>query len=380
MRRESLILLGVVLLAGGAWAGTAYYNGDLDATGVPRVITSYAGSYEWGPNGDCTYSYVTDTEATRSRGVFTLNDGTTDLWVANGNAITVTAGWEVPTVAPTVNARVYVGIDVDAIGDPTMGNFGVAGIQYNLDSNSPYTHKWELRSDSDGVIGGGSVKWNVGDLTYFEVRISKAADATLTYEYRANKTGDFVLFPAGPFGNPIPGATVSGFDAGNDYPEWAIRGNWDHIGPIIVTGNAVPDVNQVVVCGEGEGEGEGEQTLYIVANPAPGFIEEDRPLSLTAPAGGLSYEWHFNHSPTPMSDTDRITGTQSQVLRFAPVLKDDEGTYSCVYEDGTVKVLVETAPFELTVLDAGTLPIAGMAVLCLVGAFVLIGKRGMGKK
>jgi hypothetical protein len=126
--------------------------------------------------------------------------------------------------------------------------------------------------------------------------------------------------------------------------------------------------------GEGvvEGEGEGAEILYIVSNPAPGFIEEDGYLTLTAPLGsGLSYEWYFNHSSTPMSDTHRITGTNSRVLRFAPVLKEDEGPYTCVYDAGTAKALVETPPFELTVLDAGSLPIAGMAGLCLLAVACL---------
>jgi hypothetical protein len=110
--------------------------------------------------------------------------------------------------------------------------------------------------------------------------------------------------------------------------------------------------------------------LYIVSNPGPGFIEQNGPLTLTAPEGS-NYQWRFNGGN--MSDTDRITGTDSRILEFSPVTMDDEGTYTCVYDDGTGKAIVETPPFVLTVLPAGSLPVAGVVGFALLAALTAIG-------
>ena len=104
----------------------------------------------------------------------------------------------------------------------------------------------------------------------------------------------------------------------------------------------------------------------IVSNPGLGFIVAGGPLTLTAPAGGLSYLWRFNGED--MSDTDTITGTNSRVLVFSPVTVDDEGTYTCVYDTGSGKEILETPPFELDVLSAGSLPVAGIIGLALLAA------------
>jgi len=103
----------------------------------------------------------------------------------------------------------------------------------------------------------------------------------------------------------------------------------------------------------------------IVSNPALGFIVAGGPLTLTAPAGG-SYQWRFNGDD--MSDTDTITGTNSRVLVFLPVTTDDAGTYTCVYDDGSGKEVFETPPFEVAVLPAGSVPVAGIIGLALLAA------------
>jgi hypothetical protein len=105
----------------------------------------------------------------------------------------------------------------------------------------------------------------------------------------------------------------------------------------------------------------------IVSDPIPGFIVDGGPLTLTAPADALSYLWRFNGED--MSDTDRITGVNSRVLVFSPVsMLDDEGTYTCVYDDGSGKEIFETPPFELDVLPAGSVPVAGIIGLALLAA------------
>jgi len=111
---------------------------------------------------------------------------------------------------------------------------------------------------------------------------------------------------------------------------------------------------------------------YIVSNPALGFIVDGGPLTLTAPEGS-NYQWRYKSDN--MSDTtdDRITGTTSRVLVFSPVTMDDEGTYTCIYDDGSGKAIVETPPFALTVLTAGSLPVAGVVGLGLLVALTAIG-------
>jgi hypothetical protein len=106
----------------------------------------------------------------------------------------------------------------------------------------------------------------------------------------------------------------------------------------------------------------------IVSKPAPGFIEEGGLLTLTAPAGALSYQWRFDDGD--MSDTTdgRITGVNSRVLVFLPVTTDDEGTYTCRYDTGSGKEIFTTPAFELDVLPAGSLPVAGIIGLALLAA------------
>jgi hypothetical protein len=108
----------------------------------------------------------------------------------------------------------------------------------------------------------------------------------------------------------------------------------------------------------------------ITANPA-GWVEEGTVVTLTGPAGGTDYHWQFEGDP--MSDTDTITGTTARVLTFNPVSLDDAGSYTCVYDDGTGKALVETPPYILSVFAAGSLPVAGMIGLGLLAAMTAIG-------
>lgn len=104
----------------------------------------------------------------------------------------------------------------------------------------------------------------------------------------------------------------------------------------------------------------------IVSDPAPGWIVAGGPLTLTAPAGAVSYQWVYNGAN--MIDTDSITGTNSRVLVFSPVTMDDAGTYTCVYDDGLGKAVLVTPGFELEVLAEGSLPVAGLAGLAALAA------------
>lgn len=109
----------------------------------------------------------------------------------------------------------------------------------------------------------------------------------------------------------------------------------------------------------------------IVSNPAPGFIEEGGPLTLTAPAGGLSYQWRYDGGD--LSDTERVTGVNNRVLVFDPVMLDDAGPYTCVYDDGVEKTVLETPVFNLEVLPAGSVPVAGIIGLAMLAATTACG-------
>ena len=117
----------------------------------------------------------------------------------------------------------------------------------------------------------------------------------------------------------------------------------------------------------------------ITSDPLPGWIQTGGNLTLTAPSGS-GYQWYVDN--VPIENSDRISGANLQVLVFTPALQDDAGSYTCVYDDGTGgKVLLETLPFELEVLAAGSLPVAGIAGLALAAAaLVALAARGMRRR
>ena len=120
-----------------------------------------------------------------------------------------------------------------------------------------------------------------------------------------------------------------------------------------------------------------EQTMYvdfitvedeyvepaIVAAPS-GWIEAGERLTLTAPEGS-NYEW-FKDDVSVSDDPPRVTGAFERTLVFNPVAESDAGTYTCSYDDGTMKVTVVTSPFELVVFAEGSLPAAGAAALAIL--------------
>ncbi|MBI2424053.1 MAG: hypothetical protein HYV27_14580 [Candidatus Hydrogenedentes bacterium] len=114
----------------------------------------------------------------------------------------------------------------------------------------------------------------------------------------------------------------------------------------------------------------------IVSNLSPGFIEEGLYLTLTAPAGHSEYQWYRDGVPLA-EDAPRLSGVQTNMLSFAPVLESDSGTYTVRFDNGA-KALALTHPFELDVLPPGSLPIASpkafavlLASLGAAGCFIL---------
>ena len=104
-------------------------------------------------------------------------------------------------------------------------------------------------------------------------------------------------------------------------------------------------------------------TTEIVCSPGAGFIEEGMRVVLTAP-DGLNHQWYFEGSA--------VVGGTSQELVLDPVQLSDAGSYVCRYDDES-KAVVDTPAYDLAVLPADSLPVAG-----LVGLGILIGLAGLG--
>lgn len=109
----------------------------------------------------------------------------------------------------------------------------------------------------------------------------------------------------------------------------------------------------------------------ITSNPVPGWIEAGGPLTLTGPAG-TGHQWFVDGAL--VADNGRISGADEQVLAFAPVLVDDAGVYTVLYGDGS-KALLESQPFVLEVLPAGSLPLGLAGMVAVAAALAAFGAR-----
>lgn len=104
----------------------------------------------------------------------------------------------------------------------------------------------------------------------------------------------------------------------------------------------------------------------ITASIAQGFIEEGDLLVLTAPTG-TSYQWKRNGV--------NLGGETGAQLLFDPVTESDEALYVVQYDNGQ-KAIVQSLPYVLAVLPAGSLPLASLALLATIVLTILVaGKR-----
>jgi len=75
-------------------------------------------------------------------------------------------------------------------------------------------------------------------------------------------------------------------------------------------------------------------------------------LELTAPPGAVSYQWLKNG--LPLNDGGTIFGAATQTLIIDPLSLDDTGAYSCLYDDGTPRAMLETEGTTVTVRDSSS--------------------------
>jgi probable HAF family extracellular repeat protein len=119
---------------------------------------------------------------------------------------------------------------------------------------------------------------------------------------------------------------------------------------------------------------------HIVANPAPPFVEAGDLVTLSiVGTAGAPYLW-FKDGVFLADDAPRVSGVDTKVLTFDPVLMDDEGVYHATFDDGT-KATAQTSPFVLEVLPPNSIPVAGgLGLVLLCGLSLAIGVRKMKKK
>lgn len=107
----------------------------------------------------------------------------------------------------------------------------------------------------------------------------------------------------------------------------------------------------------------------ITSDVALDFIESGVTLNLSGPAGS-NYLWMTEPGMVPVDgDGGRITGLTSQTLHFDPVLESDSGTYRVQYDNGA-KTVVLSNPLTFTVLPSGSVPVAGVLGILLLGSGV----------
>ena len=108
----------------------------------------------------------------------------------------------------------------------------------------------------------------------------------------------------------------------------------------------------------------------ITVDPSD-WVQEGMRVEMTAP-DYMGYQWYLNGSP--IADDERISGSQEKVLVLDPVALTDAGTYTCVYDDNMGGSPLETTAFELEVLEADGVPVAGIGAIAALAA--LLGTAG----
>jgi hypothetical protein len=99
----------------------------------------------------------------------------------------------------------------------------------------------------------------------------------------------------------------------------------------------------------------------ITINLSPEDIVVGARLELTAPAGGTDYRW--KGAGLFLSNTDRISGVHTRTLVIDPLALEDSCVYSCQYEDGVLRNIVETDGYVITVLAPINLPVTSNWIL-----------------
>ena len=235
--------LACAAIAGPALAGTAYYGGFSDETGVP-----YWDGTPTSPTlaaQDPGWMIGEDADGTEL-GSFTLNDGMTTLTIPDSADLTgwvLTAEWDVPDPNAYANEHYfYIGFDPMAINTISAR----LGTEYK---NNQFVIREQGLSNVTlapwteiPIPSGSHVHIRQTCVRGGDVLIVPGGD-WVTEEYRVNY-GPWTLFTnmfSMP-GIPLAHAALGGMDNQTHYITWKVRGLGGVIDPKI-TGLAVPDVN-----------------------------------------------------------------------------------------------------------------------------------------
>ena len=240
--------LACIAFAGPARAGTAYYGGFSDETGVPYWTGTPTGPILQAQNPGWKIG-VSDSTAL---GSFTLNDGTTTLVIPDDvtGMWVLTAEWDLP--APNAIAGrdhyFYIGFDPGAI-DSLKARLGTEWKDMDGDTIKEFVVREQFGSNyavapwtEIPIPAGSHVQIRQTCLRGGDVAIIPGGD-WVTEEYRVNY-GPWTVFtnafgiPGIPLGHPGIGAP----DNLPHYITWKVRGLAGVIDPKI-TGTAVTDVN-----------------------------------------------------------------------------------------------------------------------------------------
>lgn len=91
---------------------------------------------------------------------------------------------------------------------------------------------------------------------------------------------------------------------------------------------------------------------------------------LRAAAFGSAYQWWKNGEPV-VDEPGRVTGATTRTLTISSLTEADEGTYTCMYDDGTGLIETEAHVLELVenlpaASDWGLLVVSGLLLLVWV--------------
>ena len=325
-----------------------------------------------------------DPGAGRVKGTFSLNDGVTAMTVTDPSGYTVTGSCVIPVSGLDANGenyRFFVGTDMDATPGSGGGQIPVAGIRWSTTNN-----QWELSSDSDALMGASTpIAVSPGDI--FQTRSTKGADGSIFCEYQVND-GGWTAY-AGAYGNPLAAGTLAiiSADAGDDYPAWSIRGLWESIGPIVISGADIPDQTRPVITLTGAAAMEWSQGVTWVDPGYAATDETDGDLTGSILLGGdaVNTDVADTYTITYGGVTDAAGNVALQVTREVTVMNDtdDDGlddSWEILYfgdlDEGPDDDPDNDRQSNLVELQNGTdptdetsrLPVAGVLALTLLAA------------
>ena len=348
---------------GGTWSAPALLNtngtSDTGSDAIPQVTTDGAGNWAAVWLSDENLGGTASTDADIFVATFIIDFTPPVITVTSPGTTTVEAGgtWTEPGATATDNIDGAVGVTV---GGDTVNPGAAVGTVFTVtyDSNDAAGNNAIQATRTVTVVDTTAPVVTVISLTTSDSRpalIGSIDDATATISVTVNGQtnpatnngitwilADNVLttLPAGTYDVAVT-ATDGSSNAGSD-----------------ATTNEL-----TIQAGSGGGT--------VTSNLAPAAIIDGERLELTAPAGGSDYRW--KKDGVFLVDGGTISGALTQTLVIDPLALTDSGVYSCQYENGVARAVVETDGFIVTVLAVASLPITAIVLTFMLMGLALAG-------